>query len=607
MTPSSLPTRRDDESLDALVDADLAEQLKGHDLTLTFGNLFVTLLVAATFGKTAPKAWVLGWLALQLANAAVQLVSGLSLARRRLTAADAPAVMRRATRISIISGALWLAGIQLFWPGSSDWQRMLLACWMIGTVMTMLHALHAHLPAFFSFFGLCAGGVVIAVASNRTAGASSILISVALFVVLNVRFAMSLNRLLVQSLRRQHEISAMADKLNIEKDRAVSLSQSRSRFLAAASHDLRQPVHALSLFVGALSQDPPPDQARRILRHVGTAVDAMATMFNALLDVSKLDADMLEPDIRRVHLQALLERIAADETPHAEAAGLALRCDTRGLADVCVLTDAVLLERILRNLLSNAIRYTDDGTVSLRGRVARGEACVTIADTGRGIPGDRQKEAFEEFVQLHNPERDREKGLGLGLSIVQRLVNLLQLRLRMRSAPGRGTAFVLRLPLARRDVVAVPMESLATAGAPLAASLALERGDVVIVIDDNLEIQVAMSALVTSWGCRVFCAADVEELMPRLMHLDRAPRVLVCDYRLRDGQTGLSMIAQLQAAFNEDIPAVIVTGDTAPERLREAVASGWPLLHKPVTQAQLREAVATALAIDSERQGVERA
>lgn len=576
-----------DAPLDALIAADLAQLLRRHDLMLTLGNATLVLIVTAMFHRSAPAAGVAAWLAGQAAVLLWTLVLGVRQRSRRWVASDAPRVMRRATRASVVSGLMWLVGIQVFWPGNSASERMLLMCWMIGAATLALQALHAHLPAFFALAGSCVAGIVIAVSTNAGESRVAILGSAVLFTLLSARFAVSLNRLLLQSLRQRHEVAVLAGRLQVEKDRAVSLGQSRSRFLAAASHDLRQPAHALSLFVEVLNKEPMQPPARRIVQHVRNAVDAMSGMFDALLDISRLDADMLQPELRGVALRPLIDRIAADEAQRAEAKGLVLHC--RMPASVHVFTDPILLERILRNLLSNAIRYTAQGSVTLRARVVGERVRITVADTGCGIPKARQQEAFEEFVQLHNPERDREKGLGLGLAIVRRLVDLLKLRLALRSAPARGTVFALHLPLAA-EAAAAPAASPAP---PRERGLA--HGDVVIVIDDDLEIQAAMRELIASWGCVVFCARDVEELMPRLMALDRQPRVLVCDYRLRDGRTGLEVVAQLHAAFNDEIPAVVVTGDTDAERLREAAAGGWPVLHKPVTEGQLRAAMEQAL------------
>ncbi|MDT9001953.1 hybrid sensor histidine kinase/response regulator [Paucibacter sp. APW11] len=463
---------------------------------------------------------------------------------------------------------------------------------MSGLGAGVMQSLSAHLPALYVFFGPTVLGFAVA---GSMAQGQYFVVALALLLVwvaVNLSFARQMHRTLVESLHNRHIANALAVDLEVQRDRALELGRSRSRFLAAASHDLRQPVHALSLFVGALGHNPSKEQAQQILRQVGSALDAMGAMFNAMLDISKLDADLLQPDWQTLDLQALLERVAADQALLAASKGLVFRCDLPPAQRSTVCCDPVLLERIVRNLLSNALRYTVAGAVLLRLRVRRGRAEIVVADTGVGIPRERRQQVFEEFVQLPHPEREREQGLGLGLAIVKRLVSLLGLRLLLRSRPGRGTVFTLWLPLADAPTGSPHMPEASDQPPPQ-----LAEGDVVIVVDDSADIRLAMSALLSAWGCQVFAAANVRELMPQLMRLAAPPRLLLCDYRLGEGDSGIAAIEQLRDAFNQDIPAVLVTGDTAPAPLREAVASGLPLLHKPVTQGQLREAMERAIAM----------
>jgi two-component system, sensor histidine kinase len=403
---------------------------------------------------------------------------------------------------------------------------------------------------------------------------------------------------LIASFRNRHTASLLAADLQAQKDVAVALGQSRSRFLAAASHDLRQPVHALSLFVSALQQQPPAEEARRLLGHVRNTVDGMGAMFNALLDVSRLDAEMVRPAFSAVALAPLLARIAADEGAIAAAKGLVLRCVVQGPADLTVHTDAQLLERVLRNLVSNAVRYTSTGGVRLQADVRGGSLRLRVADSGIGIPRAQRSEVFQEFVQLHNPERDRDQGLGLGLAIVQRLCALLAVPLQLRSRPGRGTVFTLRLPLASTPPP-LAAEDTGPAAAQPAGLPTLAPGDVVLVVDDAAEIRIAMGALLRGWGCQVLAAASLDTLLPQLMALTVPPRLILCDLRLQGHDDGLVVIEQLRSGFNDDVPAILVTGDTGPDRLRDAAASGLGLLHKPVSEAALRLAIGRALAADA--------
>jgi CheY-like chemotaxis protein/two-component sensor histidine kinase len=320
-------------------------------------------------------------------------------------------------------------------------------------------------------------------------------------------------------------------------------------------------------------------------------VDLDQRCLNALLDISRLDAEMVQPAYSAVALTPLLARIAADEGAIASAKGLALRCVVLGPTDLAVHTDAQLLERVLRNLVSNAVRYTAAGGVLLQADLRGGSLRLRVADSGIGIPRERLTEVFQEFVQLHNPERDREQGLGLGLAIVQRLCALLAVPLRLRSRPGRGTVFTLRLPLASALALPPSVEARGlSTGLPQ-----LVPGDLVLVIDDDADIRVAMAALLHGWGCQVLTAASLNSLLPQLMALTVAPRLILCDLRLQGPDDGLAVIEQLRSGFNDDVPAILVTGDTGPDRLRDAAASGLGLLHKPVSEAALRLAIAQAL------------
>jgi CheY-like chemotaxis protein/anti-sigma regulatory factor (Ser/Thr protein kinase) len=293
---------------------------------------------------------------------------------------------------------------------------------------------------------------------------------------------------------------------------------------------------------------------------------------------------------RALALRPLLQRIATDEGALARRKGLRLRLNA---ADLAVRSDPVLLERVLRNLLANAVNYTDRGGVLLSARQRGGEVVVRVIDTGIGIAPERQSEVFQEFVQLHNAERDRAKGMGLGLAIVRRLLDLLDLPLALRSVPGRGTAFTLHLPLAPRD--AVPdVDALPPSPAPAAARAS--PGDVVLLVDDDAEIRGAMAALLDGWGLRVIAAEGLADLQPQLMDLTAPPRLAICDYRLRGSEDGLAVARELQGLFNDDLPVILVTGDTSAERLRDARASGHVLLHKPVGPQALQAAMAQALA-----------
>jgi CheY-like chemotaxis protein/anti-sigma regulatory factor (Ser/Thr protein kinase) len=245
------------------------------------------------------------------------------------------------------------------------------------------------------------------------------------------------------------------------------------------------------------------------------------------------------------------------------------------------------LERIVRNLVSNAVRYTPQGRVLVGARRRGTLVLVQVWDTGPGIPLDQQERVFQEYYQLANPERDRTKGLGLGLAIVRRLTALLDCRLTLRSQPGRGSCFEVAMRRAAAPpsipiTEAEPMQSFPVHG-------------LIVVIDDDIAIREAASRLLKGWGYDVIAAGSGEEARQRLEAAASPPDLLICDYRLRDGENGIALIEQLRACYVTEIPAMLVTGDTAPDRLAEAQASGLLLLHKPVSNSKLRASISNLI------------
>lgn len=364
---------------------------------------------------------------------------------------------------------------------------------------------------------------------------------------------------------------------------AETASAAKSHVLAAASHDLRQPVHAQGLFLellGATSLDP---HQRGLLSRAAEAVGASAAMLSTLFDYSRIEAGVVQPQREAFAIQPMLNKIEREFSPQADAKGLTYRSRE---APLLLDSDPALVELILRNLISNAIRYTARGglLVTCRRHGAH-EALLQVWDTGIGIAPEHQAEVFREFLQLGNPERDRHKGFGLGLAIVDGLARALGHAVSLRSVPGRGSVFALRLPLA----AGAPVRAAQT---DLAAPRVLDAH--VLVIDDDEGILAGMAELLRSWGCS--CDVATTGAQGLAMARRRRPDLLITDFRLREQRTGLQAIDELQGALEHPVPAVLVTGDTAPERLREASDRGLALLHKPVLPAHLYRALASALA-----------
>jgi signal transduction histidine kinase/CheY-like chemotaxis protein len=379
--------------------------------------------------------------------------------------------------------------------------------------------------------------------------------------------------------RLEGRIADATAELRSKKEEAELATLAKSRFLAAASHDLRQPMHALGLFVARLEQLPHGEETRQLIGNLEASVRAMQDLLDGLLDISRLDAGVEKARSGPVQVAALFEQVEREFASLAEQKGILLRVRPSPL---WVASDSRLLYRILLNLVSNALRYTARGGVLVACRQRGGSARIEVYDTGAGIPADMQTEVFEEFVQLDNPERDRAKGLGLGLTIVKRTAALLGHALTLQSEPGRGSRFCVEAP-----ITAAPAAGAAREAPPLQLDLS---GLSVLVVDDDTLARAAVVELLRSWGCRVFPAAGASEARSVAAAIGR-PDLIACDYRLPGGESALALVEQLRAAFGAPVPAFLISGDTDPEVLRAAEASGLTLLHKPVRPARLRALV----------------
>lgn len=387
------------------------------------------------------------------------------------------------------------------------------------------------------------------------------------------------NVLLIDQLRAETATARLA-----RRD-AEHANAAKSSFLAAAGHDLRQPVHALGLFLQALSQTRLEDRQRQILRNAQAANVASTDMLNTLLDFSRLEAGVVAPQPTAFALQPLLDKLENDLAPLADAKRLIYRSPPTSVA---IISDPALLELVLRNLVLNAINYTDRGGLVIACRRRGPSLSIEVHDTGIGIPEDQREEIFREFHQLGNPERDRRKGLGLGLAIARRLAITLDHPFSLSSTEGRGSVFRILIPRAvdTTSVVDPPRHIPALNGL---------AGAHILVIDDDVIVREAMVQLLSDWNCRCRAVAspDAATFVPPG---EPVPDALICDYRLREGLKGTDAIAALRRHWGRPIPAILVTGDTGPDRLREALESGVLVLHKPASPDRLYQELSTLIA-----------
>jgi signal transduction histidine kinase/CheY-like chemotaxis protein len=394
---------------------------------------------------------------------------------------------------------------------------------------------------------------------------------------------------LTETLRKVQEQKTIIEThnaaLQIEKERAETANHAKSQFLAAASHDLRQPTHAMALFVATLRALILHSELKRpeievIVNRLHDSLKNLGQLLTTLLDVSRLDAGVVTTDNRPIALQDALTSVTNEFAGPARAKGLELVVVPSKL---WVQSDPVVLHRVLSNLVSNAVRYTHQGRILIGCRPKQRSVEVQVHDTGIGIAPEQFTKIFQEFYQVHNVVRDREQGLGLGLSIVQRLVALLDAKLHIDSTLGKGSLFALQLPRAAPQVALSRQSPL-----PLPAP---QQARTVLVIDDDREILEAVRQLLEAWGHAAILATTLEQAMEEASRHTDTISLILSDYRLAENGNGADAIRAVFTRLARIVPAVIITGDTSPDRIREANASGFTLLHKPLDPEKLRQLI----------------
>lgn len=525
------------------------------------GGVFAAVLLALVFSSQVPAASLWLWAGL---NLAVTLVGVGSLAlfyfRRSVLST------RGWGRFSVVMMLLW--GLVL---ATSPWLFLTTDNMLyVATLLVLLVGICASPASTLALYPWAYAALVTPVMASLTWAirekqlSEAVLINwlVPVFWLFLLGYGWRLHQVLLGTITSRLEKEEALRRL--ERSQAL-----RSRFLAAATHDVRQPLQAISLHLGVLRDRFAGQDEARLLERLHDSTESMSTLMDALLDVSRLDNDDIKPDLRPLALKPVLEKWLRQYAAVADGKGLAVRAE---LQECVVTTDPLLLERIFLNLFSNAVRYTDAGEVVVRLRHRDGAVVMSISDTGCGIPDDKRQKIFEAFQYLDNPERDRSGGLGLGLAIVERLASLLGHELAVDSEVGKGSTFSLILPRASRS--ALPSK-------PASPSPAWENpGLKVMVIDDNREVREALGSLLDNWQCKVHLQGDGTP--PQ----DWMPDLVLTDYYLKDGETGVDTIARLREKAGACIPAVILTGDASfklPAGVRRMA-----LLRKPVRPVQLR-------------------
>jgi PAS domain S-box-containing protein len=381
-------------------------------------------------------------------------------------------------------------------------------------------------------------------------------------------------------LQDHSEQARLQADLRRAKEEAEEANAAKTRFLVAASHDLRQPLQALNLFIGLLSTASSPESLRQIVAKTESSLASFERLLNSVLDMAKLEAGIVKPEIAQIDVRPLLAAMEEEFKPLAALKGTRLAVIP---SQIRLRTDPALLERILRNLVSNAVNHVDAGHIVVGCRRRQGKVSLEVWDSGPGIPKEQLGLIFQEFWQGGDAAQGKRGGFGLGLAIVDRLCTLLGHAINVRSQPGKGTVFQIFIPQAQSQIEAAikPQEEKP-----------LDRPCRILVIDDDPAIREGMTLLLSSWGHRVQASPDAASALAALASARLEPDIILADHRLAGGQSGVEAILSLQTSLSRSVPAIIITGDTSPRRLRAATESGFPVLHKPVAPQVLKSAIA---------------
>lgn len=365
-------------------------------------------------------------------------------------------------------------------------------------------------------------------------------------------------------------------KLEAAKEAAERANRGKSRFLAAASHDLRQPLQSLSAYLAVMTHRVEGDELAAIAQEMDISLRAMGGLLDALLDISQLESGSIRPRITEFDLQGVLNAVTANNRPAAEQKGLTL---TQADSDSVVRSDEALLTRILDNFVSNAIRYTEKGSIDIASEIVGDHMRISVADTGIGIPQEQVGLVFEEYYQLDNPTRDRGKGLGLGLAIVQRIAKLLDQKLEVSSKVGEGSTFSVDTPFVRtaREGAVTPASSIQGSASPGETTI--------LLVDDDSRVRHAMKMLLTTAGFHTVSAKDPNEALV-VAQSGYDPDVLISDYRL-PVCNGVELVREFRTTISRDIPVIMMTGDTSIEHIRDADLPNCHVMHKPSDARQL--------------------
>jgi signal transduction histidine kinase len=458
---------------------------------------------------------------------------------------------------------------------------LLTGIWLAAAGLTA-PLLAASRPAVYLSLLLALGPLLATLALNASGDSSLLTVLAAFFLLVLMRLALDQNDSLALGLAARFHNEDLVGQLRAQVDVVDRANREKTRFLASAAHDLRQPLHALGMFCAALDQRLQDIPEKPLVRNMMDAIEALESSFGAMLDISRLDAGVVQKAPQTFPIRDLFRRLYQQFGGDAEARDLSLRFRA---ARRKVLSDPQLLERVLANLVQNALRYTRHGGVLVAARRHPDGVALEVWDTGVGIGADKIEMIFQEFYQVDNPERDRNRGLGMGLAIVQRLCNLLEHPLQVRSTQGRGSVFRVIVPAGDLGAIEAPPLEADTLPPRTVARVT------VLLIDDERAIREATRELLRPMLVDVIVAATIAEAVDLARQSSAQIDLILSDWRLRGQENGVDAVRAVRAVCGDSTPAVLITGDTSPELLKLAHERGLVILHKPLQPRELMRLV----------------
>lgn len=573
-------------ALDTKVYHEQVRLIYNQGTVLVLGALLSGLIVSAVLWSEVPRSTLGLWIGALLVTGVLRLLVIRAYFQsdddERQAALWGPVLWVGA----LAAGCIWGVWPMLFYEYVRTDYLLLISTVYAGMVAVSSASGSVYLPMFTAFSMPLTIPLAISHLMSKNSALWTTGILLLMFLAVNIFLAVRGNRSSRELIVARFENQALMEKLADEKLIAERAVIAKSRFLASASHDLRQPLHAMGLFLNSLRNREQDSERLKIIDDLDASNDALKTLFNSLLDMSRLDAEIIVCNPKHFLLQDVLIPVQVSLESQAADKGITLQVDGAGVA---LYTDPILMERVLRNLMSNAVQYTERGSIRLWVEHAGSDVIIHLEDTGIGIPSDAIDEVFSEYFQLNNPERDRGKGLGLGLAIVQRLAKLMDMSIDVDSSENVGTRFSMTITRGDEKAIGKQRAGVGKDGR------SLSRGHRVLVIDDELQVLKSMKNTLEDWGCDVLLSESARDALRQMALSEFEPDLILSDYRLRGEDNGIDTVIALRESFDREVPAIILTGDTSPEQLRRVQDSGLELMHKPIGVPELQAALVTHL------------